>query len=63
MLGEYFHVAGREGVGDGPLGWEEWVGTESTINLSMRLCLLAKSSAPFPFNCRVAGVLVPFTTG
>lgn len=63
MFGEYFQEEGKEGVGDGVLGFRLGVGAASTTNLSMRLCRLANSSAPFPFKWEMSCVLEdPFTS-
>ena len=64
MFGEYFQEEGREGAGDGVLGLGTDVGAASTTNLSMRLCRLAKSSAPFPLKWDKSwGGEDPFTWG
>jgi len=48
-LDEYFHSVGREAAGDAQrLSLLCCTVSESTMNLSIRDCLLANKSAPFP---------------
>lgn len=48
-MDEYFHSVGREAAGDADrLSLFACTVSESTMNLSIRDCLLANKSAPFP---------------
>lgn len=54
QLGEYFHEFGKEGAGD--VGLALFVSTveESTTNFSIRDCLFANNSAPFPLTAGIS---------
>lgn len=54
-FGEYFHSFGKEAVGDVErLVLFACTVSESTINFSMRDCLLANRSAPFPLTAGIS---------
>ncbi len=54
-MGVYFHSFGKEGTGD-----VDWLAlfactvSESTMNFSIRDCLLANISAPFPLTAGIS---------
>lgn len=54
-LGVYFHSFGKEGAGDvGRLALFASTVSESTTNFSIRDCLLANISAPFPLTAGIS---------
>lgn len=54
-MGVYFHSFGKEGTGDvDRLSLFACTVSESTTNFSMRDCLLANISAPFPLTAGIS---------
>lgn len=54
-LGVYLHSLGKEAVGDvDRLALFAWTVSESTIYFSIRDCLLANISAPFPLTAGIS---------
>lgn len=53
-MGEYFQEVGKEGEGEDGLALFDCTVVESTMYFSILDCLLAKSSAPFPFNAGIS---------
>lgn len=54
-MGVYFHSFGKEAIGDGGrLALFACTVSESTTNFSIRDCLLANISAPFPLTAGIS---------